>query len=187
MKKSKIGTLGKEKNLFKLILVETFLIIVMISLAIFFLIKQDILYERLSEAASTRYESYLLADQLRQSSDDLTRLVRSYVATGDKKFEQLFWKVLDIRDGKIERPMHYERVYWDFITDENSNSFFKRGERVALEELMRRSGFTEKEFELLAESKRRSDKLVNLEKSAMTLMKKKASDEDKKRQTENQE
>src|SRR4051812_6130690 len=34
-------------------------------------------------AYETRYHSYLLADELRQSSDDLTRLGRTYVATAD--------------------------------------------------------------------------------------------------------
>ena len=30
-----------------------------------------------------RQQSFLLADELRQSSDDLTRMVRTYVVTGD--------------------------------------------------------------------------------------------------------
>ncbi|HUR22741.1 MAG TPA: hypothetical protein VMZ73_02610, partial [Acidimicrobiales bacterium] len=34
-----------------------------------------------------RYESFLLADELRQTSDDLTRMARTYVQTGDPKFE----------------------------------------------------------------------------------------------------
>ncbi|HJX31225.1 MAG TPA: hypothetical protein VJ624_05160 [Thermodesulfobacteriota bacterium] len=33
-------------------------------------------------------QSYTLADELRQSSDDLTRFARIYVATGDPKYEQ---------------------------------------------------------------------------------------------------
>ena len=32
-----------------------------------------------------RYQSYLLADELRQSSDDLSKMVRIYVVTGDPK------------------------------------------------------------------------------------------------------
>jgi methyl-accepting chemotaxis protein len=32
-----------------------------------------------------RYKSYLLADELRQSSDDLTRLARTYVTTGEAR------------------------------------------------------------------------------------------------------
>lgn len=31
--------------------------------------------------------SYKLADELRQSSDDLTRLVRTYAVTGDKSYK----------------------------------------------------------------------------------------------------
>jgi hypothetical protein len=38
--------------------------------------------EQLSEV---RYLSYQAADELRQSSDDLTRLARTYVVTGDEK------------------------------------------------------------------------------------------------------
>jgi methyl-accepting chemotaxis protein len=38
-------------------------------------------------AYKAQFDSYLLADQLRQSSDDLTRLVRTYVATGDEQYK----------------------------------------------------------------------------------------------------
>lgn len=40
-----------------------------------------------AEAQRARYASYLLADELRQSSDDLTRLARTYVVSGDPKWE----------------------------------------------------------------------------------------------------
>ena len=66
-------------------------------------------------AQERRYESYLLADQLRQSSDDLTRLARTYVVSGDARFEEQYWAVLDIRNGKTPRPLHAERIYWDFM------------------------------------------------------------------------
>jgi methyl-accepting chemotaxis protein len=42
---------------------------------------------RATEASDARYRSYLLADELRQSSDDLTRLARTYVVTGDARYE----------------------------------------------------------------------------------------------------
>lgn len=35
--------------------------------------------QALTESAENRYNSYLRADELRQSSDDLTRLARTYV------------------------------------------------------------------------------------------------------------
>ena len=50
----------------------------------------------LQDAQRTRYESYRLADELRQSSDDLTRLVRTYIVTGDIRF-----KLADLKRDKI--------------------------------------------------------------------------------------
>ena len=57
----------------------------------------------LKSATSLRYESYLLADELRQSSDDLTRTARTFVVTGDFKFERMYWEILVIRNGEASR------------------------------------------------------------------------------------
>ena len=40
----------------------------------------------LEEAEHRRMHSFLVADELRQSSDDLTRFARTYVVTGDARF-----------------------------------------------------------------------------------------------------
>lgn len=68
-----------------------------------------------TQAHDTQYISYLLADELRQSSDDLTRLARTYVITADAKYERQYFDILDIRNGKKPRPAEYHRIYWDFI------------------------------------------------------------------------
>ncbi|MGP1667012.1 MAG: hypothetical protein ACTS5I_14090, partial [Rhodanobacter sp.] len=39
--------------------------------------------QSISQAHEQRYHAYQLADEFRQSSDDLTRLARTYVVTGD--------------------------------------------------------------------------------------------------------
>lgn len=54
----------------------------------------------LIESQERRYQSYLLADELRQSSDDLTRLARTYVVTQNPLYEKMYWSILDIRNGK---------------------------------------------------------------------------------------
>ena len=46
-----------------------------------------------AKAYETRYASYLLADELRQSSDDLTRLARTYAVTGDSKWKERMRRV----------------------------------------------------------------------------------------------
>ena len=78
------------------------------------LTRQKAATERLNKAIDLHYKSCRLADQLRQSSDDLTRMVRTYAVTGDSTFEEYFHTVLDIRDGKAPRPEDYDRIFWDF-------------------------------------------------------------------------
>ena len=46
--------------------------------------------DRVAEAQDRRFQSILLADELRQSSDDLTRFARMFVQTGDERFEEYF-------------------------------------------------------------------------------------------------
>ena len=73
----------------------------------------------LVKSQEIRYQSYLRADELRQSSDDLTRFARTYVITQDSKYKEMYRDVLAIRNGEKPRPVHYERIYWDlFAPDE---------------------------------------------------------------------
>jgi methyl-accepting chemotaxis protein len=63
----------------------------------------------LSHVSASRYTSYLLADELRQSSDDLTRLARTYVVSGDPEWEKQYFEILDIRNGKKAAPTSTKR------------------------------------------------------------------------------
>ena len=111
-----------------------------------------------------------LADQLRQSSADLTRMVRTYAVTGDIRFERYFNHILAIREGKAPRPENYHKVYWDFIIAEDMEPP-TTGERVSLRELMEEINLTNEEKSLLAKAKSNSDTLVKLEKIAFAAMK----------------
>ena len=51
---------------------------------------------QLEDAYQMQYKSLLLAQELRQSSDDLTRMARTYVVTGNEMFKEQFHTVLDI-------------------------------------------------------------------------------------------
>jgi nitrate/nitrite-specific signal transduction histidine kinase len=44
--------------------------------------------KQIDRANELRFQSYRLADELRQSSDDLTRMVRTYVITGNPIYKQ---------------------------------------------------------------------------------------------------
>ncbi len=126
--------------------------------------------QQMVETSERRYQSYQLADELRQSSDDLTRMARTYVVTGDPIYEAFFHDILAIRNGAQPRPAHYDRIYWDFVTarDERPPA---AGPAVPIETRMRDLGFTEAELGLLRESRRRSDALVDLESTAMNAVK----------------
>ncbi|MBQ5940766.1 methyl-accepting chemotaxis protein [Massilia sp. AB1] len=125
---------------------------------------------QVSLANEARYQSYILADELRQSSDDLTRLARTYVVTGDAKYEQQYLEILDIRSGKKPRPQNYERIYWDFVAAGESMPR-PGGETIALSELMKRAGFSEQEFAKLKEAENNSNALVKTEVVAMNAVK----------------
>ncbi len=66
----------------------------------------------LAEAEGRRHDSYKLADELRQSSDDLTRMARTYVVTANPRYEEYFQRILDIRNGRAPRPVRYSGIYW---------------------------------------------------------------------------
>ncbi|MGY0194837.1 methyl-accepting chemotaxis protein [Leptothrix sp. BB-4] len=121
------------------------------------------------ESATRRYTSYQLADELRQSSDDLTRLARTYVATGDEKWERQYREILDIRSGKHARPTGYERIYWDFRAADLPDTQ-PPGSKAALLDLMKAQGFTAAELAKLAEAKANSDDLVRTETIAMNMV-----------------
>jgi signal transduction histidine kinase/CheY-like chemotaxis protein len=121
-------------------------------------------------ANEARYRSYMLADELRQSSDDLTRLARTYVVTGDPRYEQQYWEILNIRNGTKPRPQHYELIYWDFVAAGNVKP---RPDGIAakLTDLMKDAGFTSEEFARLTEAQDNSDALVKTELIAMNAVK----------------
>ena len=123
----------------------------------------------LSDAYEGRYRAYLLADQLRQSSDDLTRMVRTYAATAETRYGQYFQTVLDIRNGVAPRPEMYNAIYWDYVTATDSYPR-QSGPPVSIDNLMADAGFTDAEVALFSESENESNDLVLLENAAMSLL-----------------
>lgn len=121
-------------------------------------------------AAEVRYASYQAADELRQSSDDLTRLGRTYVLTGDEKYEKMYEDILDIRNGKKPRPEGYHKIYWDLVLNYGDKPK-PDAELQNLQERMRDLGFSEREFALLKEAQTNSDALVQMEVRAMNAVK----------------
>jgi len=111
-----------------------------------------------------------LADELLQSSEDLSRMARSYVATGNPAFETYYFEILDIRNGKRARPQNYSPTYWH-LSGVGKAPAVPLGPAVSLQELLRREGVRDEEFQLLQQAQAHSDALVELEKQAFAAMK----------------
>ncbi|MGL5471846.1 MAG: methyl-accepting chemotaxis protein, partial [Shewanella sp.] len=126
--------------------------------------------ELFNDAASIRYHSYQIADELRQSSDDLTRLARTYAVTGDEKYEKMYMDILAIRNGEKPRPEKYHQIYWDLVLSYGDKPK-PDGARVAIKSQMQALGFSDEEFHYLEQAQQNSDALVDLEVKAMNAVK----------------
>ncbi|SEP27838.1 bifunctional diguanylate cyclase/phosphodiesterase [Nitrosovibrio sp. Nv6] len=113
-----------------------------------------------------RYRSLLLAGELFQTSEDLTRMARAYVITGKPVYKRHFFDIIDIREGIKRRPPSYPNTYWHLVDGEKDPAI-KLNAPVSLFELMRKENLDEQETALIREAKISSDKLAELEKQAM--------------------
>jgi len=115
-----------------------------------------------TEAERQRVTSFRLSDGMRQSSNDLTRMVRLYVTTGDPRYRRYYDQILDIRGGTEPRPLDYDSSFWDRVLADG-DAGVRLGEPAALTELMRRAHFSTDEFQALAASLEASNELAELE------------------------
>ena len=158
-------TIRKSSHIFYLITGVLILLLIMFVTLRFFEQRE------LRHAQQARHTSFLAADELRQSSDDLTRMARTYVITGDPKFERMYWQILAIRNGETARPRHYERSYWDLAI---ADSGFQSGHEdipVALRVRLEQLGITPAELAKLEAAETKSNQLVELERLSFNTMK----------------
>ncbi len=148
-----------------LIVIFTLLIVLLVSLFSSLTLLSNT-QEEVAASERRRFNSFTLADELRQSSDDLTQMARLNVSTGEPKFAEYFQEILNIRSGKQPRPEGYDLVYWDLVTPEGQRPR-PDGDTASLESLMIEQGFDILEFSKLSEARGKSDDLAQLESIAM--------------------
>lgn len=133
--------------------------------------------EEFRKYQNVKFESDKLSDELRRSSDDLTKLARLYVVTKgveEKQAEEYLREynaIIDIRDGKVARPIDYDLVYWDFAAVELKNPTADSDKKISMLKRMQELEFSEKEMALLKESNDKSNALVSLEMAAINMAK----------------
>lgn len=133
------------------------------SLALYSLESRDL--HQLIDAYRDHHEKYVIATRMRQSTNDLTRLARTYAMTGDEKFHDQYLKILEIRSGKQPEPANYDWVYWDFLAVDGQPPPQMLTLPISFDEIIARAGLNEKEQDLLFQARQKSDQLADFEKS----------------------
>lgn len=136
-----------------------------VAFGIFIYAEKQIVHEN-----ERRLVSYKLTNQLRHSSDDLTRMARTYVVTGDPRYKQYYRDILAIQGGTKARPEGYILAYWDLVLANAPPPQTNNEVAISMFDLLRQNGFNEEELSKLAEATRDTDSMVTLELSAMNLV-----------------
>ena len=152
--------MDKLRNLF---IIKSFIDLFFVLAFVYLNLNTHILDNLYSDFIEKSQTMGMVADQLRHSSDDLTRFARTYAATGDKKYLKIFHKILAIRNGKAPRPTTYNFVYWDYL---EPSKIHQDGPPLALSQIINSLPYTKQEKAKIQESHRNSDKLVALEQKA---------------------
>ncbi|MFK5975814.1 MAG: response regulator, partial [Sulfurovum sp.] len=118
------------------------------------------------------------AHTLVSTSNELTRLARSYCASGNKEHKENFFQILDMRNGKIASPKEYSPdIYW-YLDKKDREKKLKISSIKLFKDTMIALHFIPKERALLELSQKRSDNLVSIEKEAFNAVDGKFKDKD---------
>lgn len=116
---------------------------------------------------------YRLSQELKQSSDHLTKFARAYASTGNERWLRLFNQVLAVRNGKLAAPSNNDYEFWDVVVLSDTNELDQSGNQryPSLIERIRQSGIDSVEFLELQNALSLSDQLVALEREAFMAVK----------------
>lgn len=119
---------------------------------------------------AARRAALSFADRLRQTSDDLTRMVRLYAVNGDPVYREYFDEILAIRNGEAPRPVDYFSVpYWDIVLN-TGERFGEGGEAVPIRTLAREAGLLEEELAEIEKAEDASNALAVIENEIMEVV-----------------
>ncbi len=120
-----------------------------------------------AHAENQRTGSFQLADSMRQSSNDLTNMVRLYVSTGESRYRRYYDQILAIRAGTAPRPVSYDSSFWDRVLARGEGAV-RYGPPRSLTAQMRAAHFAPDEFRALQSALNASNGLAGLERSVMS-------------------
>ncbi len=125
MRKRKI-VFYKDKYLTLIIKIISLAIIIFVIMSFFYKIYKG--QNKYSQIIDDKFKSEKIINEIRQNSEDLTRLARLYTNTKDTLYKNQYFEILNICKGISPRPEHYNRVYWGVLTikDKQEPPFIKK-------------------------------------------------------------
>lgn len=145
--------------------------LIVLSILLVLVYKMNSLQDAMKQSEISRYQSINLAYELLQSSEDLTRMARSYAITRNVKYKQTYFDILAIRNGVLARPIDYTPAYWHLNQPASvSYSNNDNSKPVSLKSLMQAAKFTDEEINYLTLSQNNSDSLVAIEKMSFAII-----------------
>ncbi len=124
-------------------------------------------YDEADSAARHRQESLDLIVEVRRDVDLLSRLVASYVATGNPRFLIYYYDILGIREGIKHGPADSSPTYWEeVISDMRPHVSLPEGGGTPLAQKVGSLGFDAREMVLLSRILQISEEMKEVEQIA---------------------
>jgi diguanylate cyclase (GGDEF)-like protein len=111
--------------------------------------------------------SVLFIEEVRQSSEDLSRAAIAYAATGNPRFQKKYHNILDFTEGVASpQSLNYEALYWNLVP---FVSTFKNGliAQRPLLEMTKHIGFSPEESAKLERAQSMTRDMIQIELAAM--------------------
>ncbi len=155
-------TIMKLRTLFSILVTGHIILFMLIAMQIIDLKTNT---KKTKDLQSDRFFMIQKTDELRHTSDDLTRHARMYAVTMDKKYKEVFFRIIYIRNGDAPRPFEYEGIYWDLLEPLRSLRH-PNEEKISLYDEIIKLPFTEYEINKLHEAEKNSNTLISTETQA---------------------
>lgn len=133
--------------------------------ALLFIFVTSNLYNKTQEIRSLENVHHLMQEraiELKQSSDELTRYARLYVATKETQYRDIYFDILSMRNGNIKGLKHCCPVYWE-LPEPIRTQRHPLENQLSLKNRMSKLPYLDSEFGNLKESEDNSNQLVKLE------------------------
>ena len=148
---------------------RSFVMIAGLVFAFFLLISSLLaLQYKLESSNEWQFRSVMLALSLKESSADLAKNVRAYIATRDERYKEEYWNIVAVRQGEAPATVLENNTSYQLATQ---GLLVEQQGKVAFTTWLQLFNITAEELALIAEAERQSTTLIKLEEHAMNMVK----------------